>query len=374
MTKKLAAVCFLIFVSFGEAKIYKRCELASELLHIHKIAVEEIPVWVCIAKHESVFNTSAVNRGSGDHGLFQISDLYWCSKEGQGRACNAACSSFEDDDIEDDVQCIRRIYNEHKRLSGNGFNAWVVYPLYCDRDVQTYIADCFDLNTIKTTTISTIPTTEGEEEYEFPPLPVFPKLANTSALKTNVKYPKIVLKTSSQKSEVTSTSRSEVSMIRRMPHKLNTKFLSVYSSWNLGYYDPNEPKTSRKNEGSFETFNYNKAGKVILSSHDLKNVISKNNKPTSTTKLHVVSTFIPKAIKKQTVHITPAKSKSESSRPLQLNESKYTENVQTSRPSNIFTSNSRKGREQSVSYQRTKIDSHYIIERNGRGGFRLTLE
>ncbi len=34
---------------------------------------------------------------------------------------------FLDDDIDDDVKCVKKIYKEHERLSGNGFNAWSVH-------------------------------------------------------------------------------------------------------------------------------------------------------------------------------------------------------------------------------------------------------
>ncbi len=33
-------------------------------------------------------------------------------------------SDLLDDDVADDVRCVQEIYEEHKRLSGNGFNAW----------------------------------------------------------------------------------------------------------------------------------------------------------------------------------------------------------------------------------------------------------
>ena len=29
-----------------------------------------------------------------------------------------------DDDINDDIRCVKKIFREHKRLSGNGLNAW----------------------------------------------------------------------------------------------------------------------------------------------------------------------------------------------------------------------------------------------------------
>ncbi|XP_063920224.1 uncharacterized protein LOC135135157 [Zophobas morio] len=171
----LFALAFSSFIAY--CKVYDRCELALELKNVHKFPDDQLATWVCIAKHESTFNTSAVNQGSGDHGLFQISDLYWCSPPGNGHACNAPCSAFEDDDITDDIACIRRIFREHSILSGNGFNAWVVYSLYCKHDVSKYVEGCFD-NEIYGSQTTTSTTAEPEDEddvYEFPPLPTPPK-------------------------------------------------------------------------------------------------------------------------------------------------------------------------------------------------------
>lgn len=57
-------------------KIYKKCELVRELQNFD-VPEEEISTWVCIVQHESNYDTSAMNPGSGDHGLFQISQVYW---------------------------------------------------------------------------------------------------------------------------------------------------------------------------------------------------------------------------------------------------------------------------------------------------------
>lgn len=131
--------------SVGEGKVYERCDLARELHYQHKIAIEHIATWVCIAKHESAFNTSAVGRlnwdGSEDHGLFQISDIYWCGDD--GKACDVKCSELRDDDISNDVRCIKKIHAEHQRLSGDGFNAWAVYPR-CKGNSKQYAQGCFD--------------------------------------------------------------------------------------------------------------------------------------------------------------------------------------------------------------------------------------
>ncbi|XP_013179143.1 PREDICTED: mucin-5AC-like [Papilio xuthus] len=120
------------------ARIYERCELARDLLQLG-VRKDHIATWVCIAYHESRFDTAARNPNSGDHGLLQISEIYWC---GAGKACGLPCSALRDDDISDDVECALSIYEEHTRIQGNGFLAWVVYPHYCKHNAKKYLADC----------------------------------------------------------------------------------------------------------------------------------------------------------------------------------------------------------------------------------------
>ncbi|XP_070142095.1 uncharacterized protein [Drosophila kikkawai] len=131
-----------------QGKIYNRCELAQELYYQHKLPMPQIPTWVCIAQHESSFNTAAVGRlnadGSADHGLFQISDLFWCTHDQRpGKGCQATCNQFLDSNIVDDVQCIRRIHQEHTQISGDGFNAWTVYKRNCLNQHYEQVAACF---------------------------------------------------------------------------------------------------------------------------------------------------------------------------------------------------------------------------------------
>lgn len=137
----------LAAVPGARSKVYERCELARELRYVHRTPMDQVPVWVCIARHESEFNTTAVGHvgDGGDHGLFQISDLYWCSHRGKGKACSASCAQFLDDSIADDVDCVRRIHREHQGLTGNGFNAWAVYAQHCKRPERAakYVEGCF---------------------------------------------------------------------------------------------------------------------------------------------------------------------------------------------------------------------------------------
>ncbi|XP_039289163.1 lysozyme C-1 [Nilaparvata lugens] len=129
-------------------KVYNRCELAKELRTKHKASEKQLATWVCIARHESEFNTTAYGHTQSDHGLFQISGRYWCSEDEAGdsaiNACGLSCDSLKDDDIGDDFVCARRIYRQHQKLSGNGFNAWVVYRPHCaDGKATKYLEGCF---------------------------------------------------------------------------------------------------------------------------------------------------------------------------------------------------------------------------------------
>ncbi|KAJ8972738.1 hypothetical protein NQ317_010227 [Molorchus minor] len=112
------------------AKVYERCEFAREI-QSYGVPADQVATWVCIAQHESNFDTAAVNWSSGDP-----RELYWCSTgDTPGGGCNARCSQFEDDDIRDDTVCAQLIYGQ------SGFQAWTTYQ-YCNGDVSSYIAGC----------------------------------------------------------------------------------------------------------------------------------------------------------------------------------------------------------------------------------------
>ncbi|KAL1459817.1 hypothetical protein WDU94_011771 [Cyamophila willieti] len=131
-----------------EGKTFGKCELAKYLARKSVIHRSEIPTWVCIASKESTRNSkkrSPKNKnGSRDHGIFQINDKYWCTASGPaGKECHAKCSSFEDDDISDDVACVAKIYAQTKRAKHNGFKAWSTYK-FCNtkHKVDAYVKGC----------------------------------------------------------------------------------------------------------------------------------------------------------------------------------------------------------------------------------------
>ncbi|KAJ8922213.1 hypothetical protein NQ315_004150 [Exocentrus adspersus] len=141
------SVVFLAILAIGfsvsEAKVFERCEFAHQLLK-YGVPKSQIPTWTCIARHESEFDTSKINHDTGDHGILQISQIYWCTESGgPGKACKKTCADFRNDYLGDDIECAKTIYNEHQRLSGNGFNAWVVFKTHCSGDNSKFVEGCF---------------------------------------------------------------------------------------------------------------------------------------------------------------------------------------------------------------------------------------
>ncbi len=146
-------------VSLAGARIYDRCDFARTLRYKHKLSLSEINVWACIAQYQSSFDTEAIgydSHATGYHGIFQISDRYWCSQYNQQKnACDILCAQLHDDDLTDDFECTRKIFEEHQRLSGDGYNAWTSYKNTCQYVYDgLFTNDCFvgDLDYISTST------------------------------------------------------------------------------------------------------------------------------------------------------------------------------------------------------------------------------
>ncbi|KAJ8959301.1 hypothetical protein NQ318_021987 [Aromia moschata] len=137
MSSKSAIFVFAAFVlALGRAKIYDRCEF-GRAIQTYGVPADQVAVWTCIAQRESNFDTAAVNWSSGDHGIFQISELFWCSTgDTPGGGCNARCAQFEQDDIAEATACALYIYSQM------GFTAWTTYLQYCNGDVSSYVAGC----------------------------------------------------------------------------------------------------------------------------------------------------------------------------------------------------------------------------------------
>ncbi|EDM16625.1 rCG48647, isoform CRA_b [Rattus norvegicus] len=145
--KALLVLGFLLLSASVQAKVFKHCELArilrsSALAGYRGVSLEN---WMCMAQHESNFDTEAINYNSTDqstdYGIFQINSRYWCNDGKTPRAVNACgipCSALLQDDITQAIQCAKRVVRDPQ-----GIRAWVAWQRHCqNRDLSGYIRNC----------------------------------------------------------------------------------------------------------------------------------------------------------------------------------------------------------------------------------------
>ncbi|XP_010012380.1 PREDICTED: lysozyme C-like, partial [Nestor notabilis] len=104
MGKSVLFVGFLlVFLGLAlpgtQAKVFSRCDLVKTLRghDFEGFVGKTVADWVCLVKHESSYNTEAVNNNgpSRDYGIFQINSKYWCEDgktTGSKNACRISCS------------------------------------------------------------------------------------------------------------------------------------------------------------------------------------------------------------------------------------------------------------------------------------------
>ncbi|KAK3921178.1 Putative lysozyme C-2 [Frankliniella fusca] len=136
----------LAVAAFGaratQARVYEACELARELRSTYGFPLGQIPTFVCIAYHESRYDTSAVSKPnkdkSIDYGIFQINSRWWCDR-GPKLGCGVTCQTLLVD-MNQVAKCVKAIYAETKRLKGDGFKAWTTYK-FC-KNPDSFTAHC----------------------------------------------------------------------------------------------------------------------------------------------------------------------------------------------------------------------------------------
>ncbi|XP_060765145.1 lysozyme C [Neoarius graeffei] len=140
----MKALVFLLLLAVVSAKQYERCELARAIQQTGLAGYDGISLgnWLCLAKHESNYNTDAIDHdadGSTDYGIFQINDRWWCSN-GQfpsANGCGISCNELLSDNIWAAAQCAKVIVRQQ------GITAWVAWRAYCrGQDVSSYAAGC----------------------------------------------------------------------------------------------------------------------------------------------------------------------------------------------------------------------------------------
>lgn len=144
MSQKSFIIILFLFAS-SAARTFKKCELAQELTLKHKISQDESSIWTCIAdKLNNDLNTNVTK--SDTFGIFAIRGKYWCSKTiAEESRCGITCDKLLDDDITDDLSCVRDVINSEKSYKKK-FAAWPVYEEYCQVAAVKYKKDCFGNN------------------------------------------------------------------------------------------------------------------------------------------------------------------------------------------------------------------------------------
>ncbi|XP_073510566.1 lysozyme C-2-like isoform X2 [Phyllobates terribilis] len=114
----------LCFYLGSEAKVLSRCELKKILKKAGLDGYRGYSAanWMCLAYHVSNYNTTAVNNNgpSRDYGIFQINSQLWCNDGktlGAVNACQINCQSLLNDDINDDIECSKRVVRDPNGIS-----------------------------------------------------------------------------------------------------------------------------------------------------------------------------------------------------------------------------------------------------------------
>ncbi|XP_026200227.2 lysozyme C-like [Anabas testudineus] len=140
----MRSLVFLLLVAVASAKVFSKCEWAQLLKSNKMDGYRGISLanWVCLAEHESGFNTQAINHnkdGTTDYGIFQINSRWWCDNGSHtANGCNVKCSELQSDNVSVSINCAKRVVRDP-----NGIGAWVAWRKYCqNKDLSRYLAGC----------------------------------------------------------------------------------------------------------------------------------------------------------------------------------------------------------------------------------------
>lgn len=142
MTVKKSILCVILYISIIPSintKTYEKCELVRELIEKYDFKDEDAVRASCTAEGTG-FETNRIsyysdidahynydgkksnnnNKYKTSYGIFRISSEYWCSETGVGGICNINCKDLIDDDISNDVDCLKKIVTDSY--------AWQAWP------------------------------------------------------------------------------------------------------------------------------------------------------------------------------------------------------------------------------------------------------
>ncbi|KAJ7317589.1 hypothetical protein JRQ81_003751 [Phrynocephalus forsythii] len=138
--KALGASLFCLLFAVNEARVFELCELFYLLRSLGLDNYQNIDVkhFVCVALFPSKMNTHYYENENGHpyYGIFHLKGTEWCSngKDKSPNKCTMDCNKLLDDDIKDDVACVKQVAS-----SKAGMKSWTHYNDDCTTDVLSYI-------------------------------------------------------------------------------------------------------------------------------------------------------------------------------------------------------------------------------------------
>ncbi|EAA04458.2 AGAP007385-PA [Anopheles gambiae str. PEST] len=144
--RSASAISFVVLILFtlyhtGEGKVYEKCSLARTFDRQKISSRTLISNWVCLVMAESGADTSKVTKlpnDSANYGIFQINSKTWCREGRKGGHCDKKCEDFLNDDLTDDIECAKQIYND------SGFAAWKGWVNRCKQKTLPDLSSCWN--------------------------------------------------------------------------------------------------------------------------------------------------------------------------------------------------------------------------------------
>ncbi|XP_055422302.1 alpha-lactalbumin [Bubalus kerabau] len=123
-----------------QAEQLTKCEVFRELKDLKDYGGVSLPEWVCTTFHTSGYDTQAIvqNNDSTEYGLFQINNKIWCKDDQNPHSsniCNISCDKFLDDDLTDDIMCVKKI------LDKVGINYWLAHKALCSEKLDQWLCE-----------------------------------------------------------------------------------------------------------------------------------------------------------------------------------------------------------------------------------------
>ncbi|XP_027969288.1 sperm acrosome-associated protein 5-like [Eumetopias jubatus] len=141
----VAVTLATLMVATVDAKIYKRCELATKLEKAGLSGFKGYSVgdWLCMPHYESGSDTFVDHDhdGSTGYGIFQLSSTWWCNNgitPTQNLLSHQSCYNLLSHHILDDILCARQAVS-----SENGMTSWDSWTRHCSgHDLSEWLKGC----------------------------------------------------------------------------------------------------------------------------------------------------------------------------------------------------------------------------------------